>query len=413
MQPESVRTVSAADGGPRLRILQVVASYYPAVRYGGPIRSVHGLAAALARRGHEVQVYTTNADGPFNLEVPLDRPVDIDGVQVHYFPVGTLRRLFRSPALGRRLRDTVHTFDIVHLQAVFLWPMWAAARAAERAQVPFVMSPRGMLVGDMIKRKSRWVKKAWIELVERHSLSRSAGVHVTAELEALELAALGLPVPAVAQIPNGVEFPDTYPPLEAGPFATLQRPYVLFLSRISWKKGLDRLITAWARVPDVDLVIAGNDDEEYLPTLQQLARSHGVAGRVRFIGPVSDTDKWALYENAALFVLPSYSENFGNVVAEAMAAGCPVIVSPEVGIAGLVRAGECGIVTACDPPDLAAAVNGLLADSDRRRELARRAKVIARERLSWAGVAEEMEGFYFRAMAHPAHRQAIPSAEPA
>src|SRR5581483_5262216 len=169
-----------------------------------------------------------------------------------------------------------------------------------------------------------------------------------------------LPMPPVAEIPNGVDFPDAYPPLEAGPFAFLRRPYALFLSRISWKKGLDRLITAWASIPHVELIIAGNDEENYLPALRQLAETHGVADRVRFVGPVSDTDKWALYENAAVFVLPSYSENFGNVVAEAMAVGCPVVISPEVGISGLVRAGECGVVTACDPRDLASAINTLL-----------------------------------------------------
>lgn len=389
------------DRGARLRILQVVASYYPAVRYGGPIRSVHGLSAALVRRGHEVHVYTTNVDGPSNLDVPVDRPVDLDGVQVHYFPVPALRRLFWSPALGQRLRESAHDFDVVHIQAVFLWPMWAAARAAERARVPFVMSPRGMLVGDMIKRKSRWIKTAWIQLVERHSLAHAAGLHVTADLEATELEALGLPMPRVARIPNGVNFPDTYPPLEAGPFAALRRPYVLFLSRISWKKGLDRLITAWQSIPDVDLVIAGNDDENYLPMLRELAQSTGVAERVRFLGPVSDTHKWALYENAALFVLPSYSENFGNVVAEAMAAGCAVVVSPEVGISSLVRAVECGVVTPCDPPVLAAVINRLLADTAGRLELARRGKEAARKQLSWAGVAGEMENFYRHAMALP------------
>jgi len=394
MRPQSVVAAPGAEGAARLRILQVVASYYPAVRYGGPIRSVHGLSAALVRRGHEVHVYTTNVDGPANLDVPVDRPVDLDGVRVHYFPVRAPRRLFWSPALGRKLRAHIHTFDVVHLQAVFLWPMWAGARAAEHARIPFVMSPRGMLVGDLIKRKNRWVKTAWIQMVERHSLSRAAGVHVTAELEATELGALGLPMPPVAEIPNGVDFPDAYPPLEAGPFAFLRRPYALFLSRISWKKGLDRLITAWASIPHVELIIAGNDEENYLPALRQLAETHGVADRVRFVGPVSDTDKWALYENAAVFVLPSYSENFGNVVAEAMAVGCPVVISPEVGISGLVRAGECGVVTACDPRDLASAINTLLADTARRGELARRARIVARERLSWAGVAAEMEQFY-------------------
>src|ERR1700687_307966 len=94
----------------RLRILQVVSAYYPAVRYGGPIRSVHGLAAALARRGHDVHVYTTNVDGESNLDVPLDRPSDLDGVAIHYFAVPALRRLWWSPALGRRLQESIGEF---------------------------------------------------------------------------------------------------------------------------------------------------------------------------------------------------------------------------------------------------------------------------------------------------------------
>lgn len=396
------------DAGPRLRILQVAASYYPAVRYGGPIRSVHGLASALVRRGHEVSVYTTNVDGPTELDVPLDRPVDIDGVSVHYFAVPRLRRLFWSPQLGRQLHESIRDFDVVHLQAVFLWPMWAAARAAERAGIPYVMSPRGMLIGDLIKRKSRWVKSAWIQLVERRSLARASGLHVTAGLEATELAALGLPVPPVAEIPNGVDFPLEYPPLQHGPFAQLRRPYVLFLSRVSWKKGLDRLITAWQWVPDIDLVIAGNDDESYQPQLQELARSVGVSSRVLFVGPVSDAHKWALYENAAVFVLPSYSENFGNVVAEAMAAGCPVIISPEVGIAQLVRTAGCGIVTSCEPPTLAEAITQLLRDPARRDELARRGRDAALRSLSWPGVARQMEDFYLRSIASSSARAQIP-----
>src|ERR1700757_4417839 len=92
----------------RLRILHVVPTYYPAVRYGGPIRSVHGLAAGQVRGGHEVHVYTNNVDGDQDLEVPTDQPVAMDGVSVHYFPVPALRRLFWSPSLGRQLRQSIN-----------------------------------------------------------------------------------------------------------------------------------------------------------------------------------------------------------------------------------------------------------------------------------------------------------------
>lgn len=385
----------AENAGSPLRILHVSSAYYPAVRYGGPIRSVHGLAAALAKRGHDVHVYTTNVDGDSVLDVPVDRPVDLDGVKVHYFPVSAaLKRLWWSPALERRVRDSIAEFDVVHINAVYLLPMRAAARAATRAGVPYVVAPRGMLIRDVILRKSRWVKTAWINLVERTTLANAGAVHVTAEMEGTELQALGLPSRRIVCIPNGVEWPTGHAPLEEGPFARLPERHVLFLSRISWKKGLDRLITAWQWVPDIPLVIAGNDDENYRPRLEELARSLGVADRVLFVGPVSDVHKWALYERAQLFVLPSYSENFGNVVAEAMAMGCPSLVTAEVGIAPLVTAAGAGKVVSGVPEELAAQIAGLLADPVARREMGRKAAAAARAELSWPGIAAQAERLY-------------------
>jgi glycosyltransferase involved in cell wall biosynthesis len=380
----------------RLRILQVVPAYYPAVRYGGPIRSVHGLSVALAARGHAVHVYTTSIDGAADLDVPLDVPVDLDGVTVRYFPVPALRRLCWAPALANRLKCTIDEFDVIHLHSVFLWPTWAAARAASRAGVPYITAPRGMLVRDIIHRKNRVIKTLWINLVERTTFAHAAGVHVTAELEAAELRALSLRLPEINCIPNGVDIPTEHLPLSAGPFAHLPPRYALFVGRISWKKGLDRLVTALQWIPGIPLVIAGNDDEGYRAMLEALARSLGVADRLIFLGPVSDSAKWALYEHAQVFVLPSYSENFGNVVAEAMAMGCPVVVSPEVGIAALVQASGAGVVTDGMPERLAATIRDLLADDAQRAEMGRRGRETARSRLSWSGVAAQMESLYLR-----------------
>src|SRR4029077_18421494 len=111
-----------------------------------------------------------------------------------------------------------------------------------------------------------------------------------------------------------------------------------------WKKGLDRVIKSWKWIPHLTLIIAGNDEENYLPQLAALAADEGVSHRVCFVGEVSDEYKWALYETAKMLVLPSYSENFGNVVAEAMAVACPVIVTKEVGIASLVLEAGAGVV---------------------------------------------------------------------
>jgi len=137
-------------------------------------------------------------------------------------------------------------------------------------------APRGQLIRDLTSARSHGIKTAWIELIGRKTLAQAASIHVTAELEGAELRALGLRVPRIDSIPTGrmagrspAEIPDS--------LAHLPERYVLFLSRISWKKGLDRLITAWQWVPDVPLVVAGNDDENYRPKLEALARSVGVA----------------------------------------------------------------------------------------------------------------------------------------
>src|SRR6185436_5034440 len=114
--------------------------------------------ATLAARGHDVHVFTTNVDGAGDSVVPLARPVTMDGVNVWYFPSSKLRRLYWSPPMARMLASEIGGFDLVHLHSVFLWPTWAAARAARRFGVPYVVSPRGMLVKDLLRARSRHVK---------------------------------------------------------------------------------------------------------------------------------------------------------------------------------------------------------------------------------------------------------------
>lgn len=370
-----------------MRLLHVVPTYVPAWRHGGPVLAVHGLCRALAARGHEVTVFTTDVHGDERLDVPLGEPVDRDGVTVRYFPV-RLARPYWSPAMGAALRESVAGFDLVHLHSVFLWPTSAAARAAERADVPYVLSPRGMLVPELMTERGWLRKAAWMLLAERRTVERAAALHATSALEAEEAARLGIPLPPVFVIPNGVDVA----PNGASPE---REPFLLFLGRVSWKKGLDRLVPALAHVPGVSLKIAGNDEEGLRPELERLAETAGVAGRVSFLGPVHGEEKAALLSRASVLVLPSYSENFGNVVLEAMAAGCPVAVTPEVGLAAAVRDTGAGIVADGDPRRLGEALRGLLEDPARREEMGRRGRRAA-ERFSWAAVAEAMEAGYRR-----------------
>ncbi len=379
----------------------MVPTYLPAWRHGGPIRAVHGLTRSLVARGHEVEVFTTDIHGPGRLDVPVGVPIDLDGVAVRYFPVSKLRRLSYAPAMRTALRD-IARFDAVHLHSVFLWPTLAAARAAERAGVPWIVAPRGMLVPELIAARGRLRKALWLRLFERRTIERAAGFHATTELEARDAQRLGLHLPPVFVVPNGVESEPWAGDLEAlapkvRALISGTEPFVLALGRVSWKKGLDRLIEAMAgvtTVPGARLAIAGNDEEGLAPQLERLALDRGVRERVHFLGPVDGAEKAALLSRCALLAMPSTSENFGNSLLEAMAAGRPVLATPGVGLAPLIEEVGGGRVCPGDPESLGKALRELLADRPALDEMGRRGQLAALERYGWPGIAERMEAVY-------------------
>jgi glycosyltransferase involved in cell wall biosynthesis len=382
----------------KLRIVHVVPTYLPAVRYGGPIFAIHALCSALAARGHDIEVFTTNINGAGISEVPVGVPVWLDGVKIRYFSSDVLRRLSWAPSLSRALKSEVSDFDVVHIHSVFLWPTWAAAHLAKRANVPYLISPRGMLVRELVQRKSRLVKAAWMTLIERSNLERASTIHVTSEVEEQELKRFKWQLPRIVMIPNGVE--DLESSHGAEPSSDVleivsHQPLVLFLGRISWKKGLDRLLRAFARTCDGILAVVGPDDEGLVPGLRRLAGELGISDRVRFLArTVLGNDKDRLFRAARLFVLPSYSENFGNTVLEAMQRGVPVVVTPEVGAASIVREARGGIVVDGDPGPLSAAMNSLLDDADGAQNMGGAGQRHVRERYAWSRVAAQMEALY-------------------
>jgi glycosyltransferase involved in cell wall biosynthesis len=362
-----------------LKLLHVVPTYLPARRYGGPIVSVHGLCKALAARGHEVDVFTTNVDGDGELDVPVSEPVMLDGVRVHYFP-SPYRRLYWSPEMRKALRARIAGYDLVHIHAVYLWPGVAAARAAAKARVPYVISPRGMLVPELIRGRSRIVKTLWLQLIERRGLARACGIHFTSQLELDDATRTGLPLPSPFVIPNGID-------VDSRPAVPRDERTLVHLGRISWKKEIGAVIEALARLPDARFIVAGNDDENLTPRLRELAQKLGVAGRVEFPGPVYGAAKNELLARAALFVLVSKSENFGNAVLEALAMETPAVLSAGVGLADeVVRAGA-GVIGL-------SSIDSLLRDSARRAEMGRNGRALVTSRFAWPGVAERMEEAY-------------------
>lgn len=374
-----------------MKILHVVPTYLPATRYGGPIVAVHGLCKSLVARGHEVTVFTTNVDGRGVSDVPLQHPVDLDGVRVVYFP-SRFRRLYWSPAMGRALEEQVRDFDLVHVHATWLWTGVAAARAAKKHGVPYVISPRGMLVPELIRHRSTLIKLAWLALFERRNFAGAAAIHFTSQREWDDAREVRIALPSPFVVPNGI---DVLP----RPAIPRQTDTVAYLGRINWKKGLDALIEALVNVPEVKLVVAGNDEEQLTPKLRDLARRLHVDHRVTFRGPVQGRAKDEILAGATMFVLPSISENFGNVIVEAMSMETPVICTPAVGLAPDIEAWGAGMVAERD--ELAPAINLLLGDPARRTEMGRRGRELVQTQFAWPTVAREMEEQYRCSIASP------------
>ena len=378
-----------------MKIVHVVPTYYPAVRYGGPIWSVHALCKALAQLGHDVQVLTTNVDGPGVLDVPTGVQVDVDGVKVRYFPSRFARRLYWSPAMTAQLPVVLRAADFLHLHSIFLAPTSAAARVAESLGLPWCVSPRGALVPELIRRQSTLAKRIWMLINERRTLERASFIHATSTMEAEDAGRIGYRLPPIRVIPNGVEVPIAHESAcHAANGSNGARPYLLFLGRINWKKGLDRLIPAMAHVPGFRLVVAGNDEEQLSPRLKSLAQQSGVLERIDFVGAVAGKEKLKLLRGSTLLVLPSYSENFGNVLLESLAAGRPVAMTAEVGLAPAIQAAGAGEIISGVPLEMGKQLSALIADRRNLDAMGQRGYQLVQSQYTWKSVALAMEQAY-------------------
>jgi glycosyltransferase involved in cell wall biosynthesis len=254
-----------------------------------------------------------------------------------------------------------------------------------------------MLVKELIRRRSRLAKSAWISLIEKSNLEHAAAIHLTSELEALELERFGWRLPQLAVIPNGIGEPlapasDVCPDVDS---IVAMQPLVLFLGRLSWKKGLDRLLRAFAHSRTGKLAIVGTDDEGLALQLEKQAEDLRIGERVRVLGrTVVGAEKESLFAAARLSVLSSYSENFGNTVLEAMRRGIPVVVTPEVGAADIVRQSAGGIVVQGNAQALGAAIEHLLDNPNLAQSMGEAGQRYVMMHHTWVGISNLMEELY-------------------
>ncbi|MBL4782704.1 MAG: glycosyltransferase [Porticoccaceae bacterium] len=249
------------------------------------------------------------------------------------FPVnGYPARLGRSPQMREWLEATVASgnVDIIHNHSLWMMPNVYACNSVKGTDVPLVVSPRGTLSQRAMSNGSK-IKKLFWPLIQRPALAHVSCFHATAMSEYDDIRRMGFKQP-VAVIPNGIDIPDQRQPQRSN-LRTL-----LYLGRIHPIKGLDMLLPAWAAVqnkyPEWQLRVVGPDNGGYLAEVRALATQLNL-DRVEFTGPLVGDEKAQAYADADLFVLPTYSENFGMTVAEALAAGTPAIVTKGAPWGGL------------------------------------------------------------------------------
>ncbi len=349
---------------------------------GGPFVSVSGLSKELATRG--VDVLVSGVSDSFSA-------ADADFWQpatVRIFKGQFLRSYRYAAEFGHQL--PIIQPDIVHTHGMWLYPHASSYRYSFRNHVPLIVSPRGMLEPWAFSYKA-WKKRPIWWLYERAALQSARVLHATASQEAAGLRSLGL-TPPIAVIPNGVDLPG----LGGRETSRDGRRMALFLSRIHPVKGVNNLIQAWCTLRPAGwrLVVAGPDEVGIERELRDMVAQAGAGDDIEFAGPVFDTAKSRLLQQAELFVLPTFSENFGVAIAEALAAGLPVITTTGAPWGELESHG-CGWWVDIGVEPLVAALRTATGLSQERLAcMGEQGRRLVSDRYAWSCVAERMQSVY-------------------
>ena len=386
-----------------MRVLHVVPVL--ASRFGGP--AVHVVECSLAARtvGVEGSIIATDLAAPPSrhrrvVTAEAELPRGVEEINVRLCKSSWPYRFAYSRELRQVLAQEAERADLIRIHSLFLYPQYAAYREAVRTGVPYIVSFHGAM-DPYLRRRGRTRK--WLTHVAWQSdmLKRASAIHVTSAEERRLTADVAPDVPRVL-IPNGIYW-NQFQNLPHGWGFRRRKldghrgPIVLSLGRIARKKAPDRLVRALPEVvrhhPDVLLVFAGPDDEGLMVGLLELAQSLGVERRVRFTGMVHREERLQALSAATIWALPSHTENFAVAAAEALAAGVPVVLTPQVNIAAAAAAAGAAIVLRPDGADLSRRLVQLLDDGALRATLGARAREHARQ-FDWGTIAPQLYRIY-------------------
>jgi glycosyltransferase involved in cell wall biosynthesis len=387
-----------------MRVLHVIPSL--SVKEGGPSLALPVMARALSQQGVEVTIATTDDDGRGERRaVPLRRFIkDEEGVQYIYFRKNTEFYKF-SLQLTRWLLKHVSDFDLVHIHSLFSYSSVMTGFVARSRQIPYIIRPLGVLNQWGMKNRRPILKKLSLRWIELPILRSASAIHYTSRAEqveanlahpsigALPSVVIPLAIEAVNQSRASAAFLAKFPEASG-------RPIVLFLSRLDPKKGIELLLTAFSEIrkrsPHTMLVIAGDGTPYYKASLRAKADELGLNRHVLWAGFLRDAEKEAAFAAASVFILPSFSENFGIAALEALATGVPTVLSDQVALSDDVREADAGLVVPCEAAQIATAILQLLSNPDLRNRVSANARRLAKERFSTESLTRALTDLYKR-----------------
>jgi glycosyltransferase involved in cell wall biosynthesis len=355
---------------------------------------------ALAAQGVTVETATTDDAGPgLHNGNPCGQPLRENDC-VHRYFTKTTEVYKTSFHFARWIADHAANYDLLHIHALFSFTTSTAVWAARKAGVPYVIRPLGTLNSYGLQHRRAWAKRLSVKLIEGPALRDASAVHFTSVAEAVEARRLGIHM-REAIIPLAVE-----PPGAAANRRAISReigPRLLFLSRLDPKKNVEGLLSAMAllkkEVPALRLVIAGDGSAAYVSGLKAQAASLQLEQQVTWLGHVEGEHKIAAFAAADIFVLPSYSENFGIAAAEALAAGLPCVLGEGVAIAKDVMEANAGITVTAEPASIAEGLRRIIADHESRTGMSANASRLAHERYSAKAMGKGLKRLYEQILA--------------
>jgi glycosyltransferase involved in cell wall biosynthesis len=371
------------------------------------------VAERLVKKGHEVTIFATNSNVHEDLNVLVDQPVDVDGVNVWYFrheePIKNylpfIPYLSKSvgflyaPRMRSQLDRLVPAIDIIHTHLPFIYPTYAASRAALRYKKPLFYSQRGVFSQESLKFRNL-KKRLYISAVERPILKRATTLIALTQHEVASYRSLGLKTPCKI-IPNGIDLPDNRHfaiSYYADNYGILPDDIIiLFMARLHPSKGIDKLIQSFIRIhsahPCLKLVVAGPDEYGMIDKYRMSISSAGISRKVIFPGMITGETKSALLSRADLFCLPSNSEGFSMAILEAMANRVAVLISPECHFPEVDSFGA-GVIVESTIDSLVQAISHLAANKHQLELMGKNGYRLVQSRYGWDNIVDTLISTY-------------------